>query len=113
MAQWSGRRLHVVGIAGAGMSAYAIVSRALGAVVSGSDRVESPYLEPVRGAGIAVAIGHAAENVPQGDDVEVVVSTAIPADNPEVAEARARGLRVLTRADLLEYLAHNRTFDGR
>ena len=79
---WSGRRLHVVGLAGAGMSAYAIVSRALGASVTGSDRAESPYLERVREAGIEPAIGHAAANVPEGD-VEVVLSTAIPPDNPE------------------------------
>jgi UDP-N-acetylmuramate--alanine ligase len=104
MSDWSGRRLHVVGIAGAGMSAYAIVCRALGATVSGSDRAESPYLERVRAAGIEPAIGHAAANVPGGDDVEVVVSTAIPASNPEVEAARERGLRVLSRADLLAEL---------
>ncbi len=63
MTPWSGRRLHVVGLGGAGMSAYAIVSRALGATVTGSDRAESPYLARVREAGIAPAIGHAAENV--------------------------------------------------
>jgi UDP-N-acetylmuramate--alanine ligase len=101
MGSWSERRLHVVGIAGAGMSAYAIVSRALGATVTGSDRADSPYLVRVREAGIEPAIGHAAENVPEGDDVEVVLSTAIPADNPERVAAEERGLRVLSRADLL------------
>ena len=101
---WSGRRLHVVGIAGAGMSAYAIVSRALGASVTGSDREESPYLSRVREAGIEPAIGHAAQNVPPGDDVEVVLSTAIPQDNPERLAAEERRLRVLSRADLLAEL---------
>ena len=104
MSAWRGRRLHVVGIAGAGMSAYAIVSRALGASVTGSDRAESPYLARVREAGIEPSIGHAAQNVPAGDDVEVVVSTAIPASNPELVAARERGLRVLSRADLLAEL---------
>ncbi|HEV2061432.1 MAG TPA: Mur ligase domain-containing protein, partial [Solirubrobacteraceae bacterium] len=101
MTPWSGRRLHVVGIAGAGMSAYAIVSRALGATVTGSDRAESAYLARVREAGIEPAVGHAAENVPEGDDVEVVLSTAIPPDNAEWVAAQERGLRVLSRADLL------------
>ncbi|HEV2999399.1 MAG TPA: Mur ligase domain-containing protein [Solirubrobacteraceae bacterium] len=108
MSAWSGRRLHVVGIAGAGMSAYAIVCRALGATVTGSDRADSPYLARVREAGISVTIGHAAENVPPGSGVEVVVSTAIPASNPEVAAARSRGLRVLSRADLLAELTREK-----
>ena len=108
MTPWSGRRLHVVGLAGAGMSAYAIVSRALGATVTGSDRAESPYLERVREAGIEPAIGHATENVPEGDDVEVVLSTAIPPDNPERRAAEERGLRVLSRADLLGELTRLR-----
>ncbi|HEX8120943.1 MAG TPA: Mur ligase domain-containing protein [Solirubrobacteraceae bacterium] len=104
MTDWAGRRLHVMGIAGAGMSAYAIVCRALGAVVTGSDQAESPYLARVREAGIEPAIGHDASNLPEGDDVEVVVSTAIPEANPELAAARARGLPVLSRADLLTEL---------
>src|SRR5918996_6518949 len=94
---WSGQRLHFVGIAGAGLSAYALAARALGAEVTGSDRAESPYLVRVREAGISPAIGHATENVPEGDDVEVVLSTAIPSDNPERVAAEQRGLRVLSR----------------
>jgi UDP-N-acetylmuramate--alanine ligase len=108
MGEWTGRRLHVIGLAGAGMSAYAIVSRALGAHVTGSDRAESPYLARVRESGIEPIIGHDAANVPPGDDVEVVVSTAIPADNPERAAARERGLRELSRADLLGELTRLR-----
>ena len=110
MSDWSGRRLHFVGIAGAGMSAYALAAAALGAEVTGSDRADSPYLVRVREAGIEPAIGHRAENLPPGDDVEVAVSTAIPAGNPEVADARERGLRVLSRAELLgELTALRRT----
>ncbi|PZS36325.1 MAG: UDP-N-acetylmuramate--L-alanine ligase, partial [Pseudonocardiales bacterium] len=96
---WSGRRLHFVGIAGAGMSGLALVARALGARVSGSDRAESPYLDSLRAQGIEPAIGHAAENVPDG--AEVVYSTAVPADNSERAVARRRGLREIHRGDLL------------
>ena len=93
---WSGRRLHFVGIGGAGMSGLAIVARALGAEVTGSDRApDSPYLAR---SGLT-AVAHDAANVPDG--AEVVYSSAIPADNPERAAARERGLRELHRADLL------------
>jgi UDP-N-acetylmuramate--alanine ligase len=93
---WSGRRLHFVGIGGAGMSGLAIVARALGARVSGSDRAPgSPYL--LRSG--LTALPHDAANVPDG--AELVYSSAIPVDNPERAAARKRGLRELHRADLL------------
>ena len=93
------RRLHFVGIGGAGMSGLALVARALGAEVSGSDRADSPYCDRLREAGIEPRIGHAAANVPA--DAEVVVSTAIPDDNPELRAARERGARILHRGDLL------------
>ena len=96
MNPWSGRRLHFVGLGGAGMSGLAIVARALGAEVTGSDRSPgSPYLAR---SGL-IALPHDAANVPDG--AEVVVSSAIPPDNPERATARERGLRELHRADLL------------
>jgi UDP-N-acetylmuramate--alanine ligase len=93
------RRLHFVGIGGAGMSGLALVAHALGATVTGSDRAESTYGARLREHGIEFQIGHAAEHVPPG--AEVVVSTAIPADNPELRAARERGARVLHRGDLL------------
>lgn len=98
---WAGRRLHIIGIAGAGMSALAVLARGLGAEVTGSDRGESRYLPGVREAGIPVSIGHEAGNLPDGDDVVVVSSTAIPADNPERVEARRRGLPDRSRHQLL------------
>lgn len=101
MSAWSSRRLHFVGLGGAGMSGLAIVARALGATVTGSDRAESPYLVRVREAGIEPVIGHDAANVPAGDDVELVVSTAIAPENPERAEGRRRGLTELHRGQLL------------
>src|SRR5690349_4021198 len=98
-----GRRLHFIGIGGAGMSGLALVARALDAEVSGSDRAESSYTERLRAAGIDPAIGHDASNVPEG--AEVVVSTAIGEDNPELTRARATGARVLHRGDLLAEVA--------
>src|SRR4051794_9421458 len=92
---FQGRKLHFVGIGGAGMSGLALVAKALGAQVSGSDQADSPYCERLRAAGIEPVIGHDAANVAEG--AEVVVSTAIPPDNPEVKDAT----RVLHRGDLL------------
>lgn len=99
---WTGRRIHVVGVGGAGMSAYALAAQALGAEVSGSDRAESPYLIPLREAGIAVAIGHDTANVPAG--AELFHSSAIPEDNPERVAAAAQGLSDRPRAELLREL---------
>jgi len=97
--------LHFIGLGGAGMSGLAVVARALGAQVTGSDRADSAYLARVRAAGVAPAIGHDAAHLPVGDDVEVVVSTAIPPHNPERAAARRRGLRELHRGELLAEVA--------
>ncbi len=98
-APFAGRTLHFVGIGGAGMSGLALVARSLGATVSGSDQADSPYCGPLRAAGIEPRIGHAAANWPAGADL--VVSTAIPDDNPELAAARSAGAAVLHRSDLL------------
>jgi UDP-N-acetylmuramate--alanine ligase len=102
---WAGRRLHLIGLGGAGMSGYARVATQLGAAVSGSDRDDSPALTGLRELGIDVHVGHDAANVPAGDDVEVVHSTAIAPDNPERAEALRRGLPDRPRADLLAQLS--------
>jgi UDP-N-acetylmuramate--alanine ligase len=102
-APFSGRALHFVGIGGAGMSGLALVAHALGASVTGSDLAESSYSGPLRAAGIEPVIGHDAANVPEG--AEVVVSTAIPDDNPELAAARAAGAAVLHRGELLGELS--------
>jgi UDP-N-acetylmuramate--alanine ligase len=102
-APFAGRALHFVGIGGAGMSGLALVSKALGAEVSGSDQVESAALERLRAAGIEAVAGHDAANLPAG--AEVVMSTAIPEDNPELAAARAAGATTLHRADLLGELS--------
>jgi UDP-N-acetylmuramate--alanine ligase len=97
---WSSRRLHFVGIGGAGMSGLAIVANAIGASVTGSDRAESSYTERLREHGIEPTIGHAAANVPAG--AEVIYSTAVSPENPE---RRAAGGRELHRAELLAQIA--------
>ena len=89
-----GRRFWFVGIGGAGMSALALVAHAWGAKVGGSDRERSSYVERLEAAGVPVTIGHRAGNVPE--DAEVVVSSAIAPDNPEVTRAR-----VTKRGELL------------
>ncbi len=83
------------------MSGLALVAGALGAEVSGSDRADSPTVAKLREGGATVAVGHDAANVPAGQGVELVYSTAVPADNPERAVGRERGLVELHRADLL------------
>lgn len=99
---WDDRRLHFVGIGGAGMSGLALVCAQLGAAVTGSDRADSSYMERLRAAGLEPAIGHDADNLPAG--AELVVSTAIAADNPELALANERGARILHRSELLAEL---------
>jgi UDP-N-acetylmuramate--alanine ligase len=99
---WCSRRLHFIGIGGAGMSGLALVCDELGATVSGSDRADSSYMERLRAAGLEPAVGHDAGNLPEG--AEVVVSTAIDAANPELALARERDQGVLHRGELLAQL---------
>jgi UDP-N-acetylmuramate--alanine ligase len=102
VSDWSSRRLHFIGIGGAGMSGLALVCAELGAVVTGSDRSDSSYMERLRAAGLDPAIGHDAANLPEG--AEVVVSTAIGAENPELALARERGIEPIHRGALLAEL---------
>src|SRR5947209_9258862 len=97
---WTRRRLHFVGIGGAGMSGLALIARALGASVTGSDRAESSYIARLRAHGIEPVIGHAAANVPAG--AEVVYSSAVAPENPERQAAAAPELH---RADLMAEIA--------
>ncbi len=84
------------------MSGLALVCKELGAVVSGSDRADSSYMERLRDAGLDPVVGHDAANLPES--VEVIVSTAIDEANPELSLARQRELRVLHRGQLLAEL---------
>jgi UDP-N-acetylmuramate--alanine ligase len=102
VSEWASRRLHFIGIGGAGMSGLALVCHGLGAAARASDRSDSTYMERLRTTGLEPATGHDAANLPE--DAEVVVSTAIAADNPELSAARERGLAVLHRGELLAQL---------
>ncbi len=103
---WSGRRLHFVGVGGAGMSAYARAAHALGASVSGSDGADGPYLQRLAADGVLEAhVGHREENVPRGDGVELYYSSAIVPENVERVAARERGIPERPRAELLGELS--------
>jgi UDP-N-acetylmuramate--alanine ligase len=103
----SPRRVHIVGIGGAGMSAIATVLARMGHRVTGSDLKESRGLERLRLLGVRADVGHRAENVPADADA-VVASTAIPDSNPEVRAATDQRLPVLRRADALRALTATR-----
>jgi len=94
--------IHFVGIGGIGMSGIAEVMLNLGYAVQGSDIKASPTVERLRELGATIFIGHAADNVAEAG--AVVVSTAIQADNPEVDAARARGVPIVRRAEMLAEL---------
>jgi len=96
------RHVHFVGIGGAGMSGIAEVLATQGYQVSGSDLAASPVTHRLEGIGVRIHAGHAATHV-EGADV-VVVSTAVSADNAEVAAARSRGVPVVPRALMLAEL---------
>ena len=96
------KRVHFVGIGGAGMSGIAEVLANQGYQVSGSDLAASPVTRRLAGMGVRIAVGHVAGNVAGAD--AVVVSTAVPADNPEVVAAREQGIPVVPRALMLAEL---------
>lgn len=94
--------VHVIGIGGAGMSGIARVMVSRGVSVSGSDAKDSRRIAALRALGVDVHIGHDPDQIPAG--ATLVISTAIKESNPELAAARARGLRVLSRAEALAVL---------
>ena len=94
--------LHFVGIGGIGMSGIAEVLHELGYQVQGSDIAENANVARLRKAGISVAIGHDAKNL--GAAQVVVISTAVPKDNPEVLAARRKLIPVVRRAEMLAEL---------
>ena len=96
------RRIHMVGIGGAGMSGIAEVLLNQGYEVSGSDMSDSAVVRHLRDLGALVAVGHAAENV--GDVQVLVKSTAINDENPELIEARRRNIAIIPRAEMLAEL---------
>ncbi|GAA3376952.1 UDP-N-acetylmuramate--L-alanine ligase [Streptomyces sannanensis] len=98
-------RPHFIGIGGAGMSGIAKILTQRGAKVVGSDARESATSEALRALGATVRIGHAADHL-ASDASCVVVSSAIRADNPELARAAELGVPVVHRSDALASLMH-------
>lgn len=96
------KHLHFVGIGGSGMSGIAEVLLNLGYVVSGSDLAQSPVTERLHKLGARIAYGHDKRNIKGAD--AVVISSAVKADNPEVAAAREFGIPVVPRAVMLAEL---------
>lgn len=95
-------KIHMVGIGGAGMSGIAEVLLTLGYQVSGSDLVKGPVALRLESLGATIHAGHARDNV---CDAQVVVrSTAVRGDNPELVEARAKGVPIIPRAEMLAEL---------
>ncbi|CBL44256.1 UDP-N-acetylmuramate-L-alanine ligase [gamma proteobacterium HdN1] len=100
------RRIHFVGIGGAGMCGIAEVLLNQGYLISGSDQKVSANTERLKAQGAVIHIGHAAKNV-DGTDV-IVVSTAIDSANPELDAARERRIPVVPRAEMLGELMRYR-----
>ena len=98
--------VHFIAVGGSGMNGIASAMVELGISVSGSDRQDSEYLRALGKRGARVHVGHRAEQL--GDAATVVASSAIREDNPELAEARRRGLRVLHRSTALAALMRGR-----
>ena len=96
------RRIHFVGIGGAGMGGIAEVMHNLGYEVSGSDLQVSAMTRRLQGLGVKIHIGHAAANVSECD--VLVVSTAVNEDNPELQAAHAARIPVVPRAEMLAEL---------
>jgi UDP-N-acetylmuramate--alanine ligase len=101
------KRVHFVGIGGAGMSGIAEVLATQGYQVSGSDLAAGAATRRLASLGVRIAIGHDAAHA-EGADA-VVVSTAVAPDNPEVAAARQRGIPVVPRALMLAELMRLKT----
>src|SRR3954471_3701825 len=91
-------RIHFVGIGGIGMSGIAEVLLTLGYAISGSDQKLTPITERLAALGAQVFEGHKAENV--GEAKAIVVTSAVHNDNPELVEARRRGIPVIPRGEL-------------
>jgi UDP-N-acetylmuramate--alanine ligase len=97
-----GRRVHLMGIGGAGVSALVPLLQAAGAEVDGCDLGDGATVRRLRAAGVPVALGHDAQH---GEHCDILVHTsAVPAEHPELRAARARGAQVLSRPACLAAL---------
>ncbi|MFZ2755738.1 MAG: UDP-N-acetylmuramate--L-alanine ligase [Atopobiaceae bacterium] len=103
------RRVHFIGIGGAGMSGIALVLHERGYEVTGSDLKSSRYVRELERAGIPVTVGHEAATIDEVSPDVVVISSAIPETNPELVRARELGIDVWLRAKMLSALSHGAT----
>jgi UDP-N-acetylmuramate--alanine ligase len=101
------KAIHMVGIGGSGMSGIAEVLLNLGYEVTGSDLAMGSVLDRLRGLGAVVHVGHCRGYL--GNSQVVVRSSAVHEDNPEVVEARERGIPIISRAEMLAELMRLRT----
>jgi UDP-N-acetylmuramate--alanine ligase len=102
LSQWAGKRLHFIGIGGAGMSGLARIALSHGISVSGSDAKDSTVLSALSALGAQVSADHVADHVDGADFV--IYSTAISQNNVELVRARELNLPILTRAQALATL---------
>ena len=93
------KRLHFVGIGGAGMSGMAEILHAMNFAITGSDLADSETVDHLRQVGIRLWIGHDPKHV-SGADV-VVISSGVTGENPEVVAAQEAGIPVIRRAEML------------
>lgn len=106
MTDFSGKKYHFIGIGGIGTSGLAKLLARHGALVSGSDMVDSAVLHDLQTRGAQIRIGHSPDNIPADTDA-VVISAAITAGNPELARAGELGLKIYKYAETL-----GRVFDA-
>ena len=98
--------IHLIGIGGSGISAIARVLLGRGFVVSGSDQQANEVTAALQDAGATIQLGHKADNI-AGAQV-VVISSAIPEDNPELEAARAADIPIMKRSEFLGHLMADR-----
>ncbi len=98
------QNIYFIGIGGIGISAIARMLLLQGKTIIGSDRDETKVTEELRKAGATIFIGHKKENIPANCDL-LVYTVAIPADNPEMVEAKARGFKILTYPETLNIIS--------
>jgi UDP-N-acetylmuramate--alanine ligase len=103
-----GSGIHFMGIGGFGINPIARIMHQQGYVVSGCDQSESPLLAPLRASGIPVETGHSPGHLARFAADALVISSAIPPDNPEVQAARESGIPVYKRSDILGVLMKDR-----
>ncbi|GAB6182512.1 UDP-N-acetylmuramate--L-alanine ligase [Thermodesulfovibrio hydrogeniphilus] len=96
------KKIHMIGIGGIGMSGIAEVLNNMGYTVTGSDIRESETVKRLKGLGIQVFIGHRQDNIDEAD--VVVYSSAVKPDNPEIIKAKAKGIPIIPRAEMLAEL---------